>query len=269
MEIYQNTQHHKIYSMKILKFAPLLLALVFLESCTSTSKTMNQTASGDWTLATMSNSPINRMVVLPTMNIDAENMIISGSGGCNRYSGAITKLNAATLNISDKVRATMMACNNENIETDFLQKLSLANTYEVKNDLLTVFDKNGTNILTFIKKKNSSANQLLHNIWMTTSIKRAPLNRMATIPRLEINLTEMKIFGNDGCNDYNGTITTANAKDLEFGRVASTRKMCADMDITDRYNMALATVASYQVEGLNLYLFDKNGKEVLSFLKVD
>ena len=121
----------------------------------------------------------------------------------------------------------------------------------------------------FVKNKNVAANQRLHDIWMATSINGGPINKMVTVPRMEINLTEMKIFGTDGCNEYNGIIEKSSDKELKFGRIASTRMMCPEMEVADKFNKAMNTVASYKLDGLKLHLMDSKGKEVLSFLKVD
>ncbi len=256
--------------MKLLKLTPIVLALVFLQSCSTTTSTgMKETATGNWLLATMNDAPINRMVVLPTLTIDGATNTISGNGGCNTYNGPIEKLTSSAFMVSDKMISTLMACDKENIESQYLLTLSKANTYNVKNDMLNVYDKSGKKILSFIKNQNVAANQRLHDIWMATSINGGPINRMVTVPRMEINLTEMKIYGTDGCNEYNGTIEKSSDKDLKFGRIASTRMMCPEMEVADRFNKAMNTVASYKLDGLKLYLMDSKGKEVLSFLKVD
>lgn len=260
----------KLKNMKLLKLTPILLAVVFLQSCsTTTSTSKKETASGNWLLATMNDSPINRMVILPTLTIDAASMTISGNGGCNTYNGPIETLNNAAFTVSDKMISTLMACDKENIESQYLLTLSKANKYDVKNDMLNIYDKGGKKILSFVKNQNVAANQRLHDIWMATSINGRPINKMVTVPRMEINLTEMKIFGTDGCNDYNGMIEKSSDKELKFGRIASTRKMCPEMQVADNFNKALTTVASYKLDGLKLHLMDSKGKEVLSFLKVD
>ncbi len=255
--------------MKFLKLAPLLLALVLFESCSTTPKLSMQTATGDWLLASMNNAPINRMVVVPTLQIKSSEMMLSGNAGCNQYSGQIEKLDATSFIVSDKIVSTMMACNNENIESEYLQKLSMASTYDVKNGKLMVYDKAGKNILSFIKNENTSANQILNDIWMASSINGDPINKMVSVPRLEINIAEMKIFGTDGCNEYNGAITESTSDKIKFGRIASTRRMCPEMDIANKYTAALNTVAAYKVNGSKLALMNSSGKEVLSFIKVD
>lgn len=254
--------------MKLLKIAPLLIATIILQSCSSTSSSMKEKTSGSWTLATLNENPINRMVAVPTLEIDVEAMRIFGNAGCNTYNGPLEALNSNEFKVSDKIVSTMMACNNENIESEYLQTLATATKYDMKNGMLKLYNKSGKNVLSFIKNTNV-ANQRLHDIWMTATIDGNPINRMVKTPRLEINLTEMKIFGNDGCNEYNGTIEQVSPTALTFGKIASTRMMCENMDVTNRFNAALSKVSSYKLDGLKLHLMDSNGKEVLSLIKTD
>lgn len=117
--------------------------------------------------------------------------------------------------------------------------------------------------------EQEEANQQLHDIWMVTSINEKPLNKMVSIPRLEINLTEMKIFGNDGCNDFTGTIKTATKTALAFNTIASTKKMCLKAGVEAEFYKAMNTVKGYSLKGLRLTFTDTDGNEILSFLKVD
>lgn len=109
----------------------------------------------------------------------------------------------------------------------------------------------------------------LHDIWAATHINETPILTTENRPNLEINVTEMKIFGTDGCNNYTGNIKKLTSKNIAFGPLASTRKICLDMQIPDAYNQALNKAVSYKKELLNLYFFDSEGHKILSFKKVD
>jgi heat shock protein HslJ len=109
----------------------------------------------------------------------------------------------------------------------------------------------------------------LHDIWVATHINEEAITTTENLPRLEINTTQMKVFGTDGCNDYSGMIKSITSENIAFGPLASTRKMCANMDIPNKYNHALNNSVSYKREHLNLYFYDSNGNNVLSFKKVD
>ncbi|APG64183.1 hypothetical protein LPB136_01840 [Tenacibaculum todarodis] len=117
--------------------------------------------------------------------------------------------------------------------------------------------------------KEKEVNKNLHDIWVVTQIDQKAIEKTAKTPRLEINLTTMKVMGNDGCNNFSGTLNEVSDTKFVVDNLASTRMMCPKMDVTDSFNKAINSVVSYKLEKLNLILFDANGKEVLKFLKVD
>ncbi|QQR97374.1 MAG: META domain-containing protein [Sphingobacteriales bacterium] len=224
--------------------------------------------NGDWILAKLNDAPINKSIVLPTLKINLEQKKVSGHSGCNNFSGSLENLNTNKL-IFGNIISTKMACISNNIEQELYNALSKTDSFQVINNNLIFFSADGKKLLMFIKNSEKEVNKNLHDIWNAVSINGNPINRMSPIPRLEINLTEMKVYGNDGCNNYSGIIKTATDSKLIFGALASTKKMCANMDIADNFNQAMAKVASYKIDGLKLILLDNNNKEVLSFLKGD
>ena len=58
-------------------------------------------------------------------------------------------------------------------------------------------------------------------------------------------------------------------QNLEFGPIMGTKKLCPQMDIPNAFNNAIIEIHSYKLDGLKLFCFDKNGKEVMKCLKVD
>lgn len=114
----------------------------------------------------------------------------------------------------------------------------------------------------------------LHDIWSLEAIEDKALltpGNGATLinPSIEINLTEMKVMGTDGCNQFSGSVKNVETGILEFGNMAGTMKMCINMDISDSFNKAIAQVKKYRRDGLKLYLLDESGVELLQFRKVD
>lgn len=114
----------------------------------------------------------------------------------------------------------------------------------------------------------------IHDIWALEAIdgqlveKPDENDRMQT-PSIEINLTEMKIMGTDGCNNFFGPIKNIEDEDLTFGTLGSTMKMCFNMDIPNKFNSAIYKVRKYKTENLKLYFFDNGGAELLRFKKVE
>jgi len=114
----------------------------------------------------------------------------------------------------------------------------------------------------------------IHDIWALEAINgvmlQIPDNNPGFVnPSVEINLTEMKIMGIDGCNQFFGPIINVEEGILVFGNMAGTMKMCVNMEIPDQFNKAIGNVRRYKVENLKLTLFDEAGTEILRFKKVD
>lgn len=119
------------------------------------------------------------------------------------------------------------------------------------------------------KKTSYEVNQRLHDIWIAKRINGNSITESNYRPTLEINLTEGKIYGSDGCNNYQGNITNTTESAITFGSLASTRKMCQNMTNPNAYNNAMKKVESYKLEGLELTLFNAEDQEILVFLKGD
>jgi heat shock protein HslJ len=256
-----------------------LASILLLFSCTNSSKISsgNKAISteeigelnGDWILSSINNGPVNRMVILPTLNIDLSKMRLSANGGCNYLSGGIDSISKSTITISPMI-STLKACIEPNIESEFSMALSQIKTYEIKNSTLTFMNEKGEKILSFIKDSaKTAAPQQLHDIWAVTKINGNPINTKNPIPDMEINLTTMKVMGTNGCNRYNGSIDNISESKIHFGPVATTRMMCENMEAPNQFDEALTKIVSYKREDLQLMFFDESGKEVLTLKKVD
>ena len=98
----------------------------------------------------------------------------------------------------------------------------------------------------------------INDIWVATSISAEEIELPEEqsgkkIVNLEIHLAEMRVMGSDGCNSFNGAITRFDDGILELGPIASTRMMCPDMTIPDKFNTALNQVKKYKLENGKLY----------------
>jgi len=158
-------------------------------------------------------------------------------------------------------------------EPGYLQKIKIK---EEKLDPSTV-PADGSSIkytLMEVLEKNRDERFAIHDIWALEAIEGVLIpkpveNEKFQTPVLEINVTEMKVMGSDGCNRIAGAINLLDGEKLEFGTMAATRMMCNNMEIADKFNAALAKVKKYKIEELKLFFFDEKGAEVLLFRKVD
>ncbi len=223
---------------------------------------------GEWVATSMRGKKVGAMDQLPTMQIDRGEMRISGSSSCNQYFGTITKLSETTVNFG-RIGSTKRMCQDMSTESAFISALSEVAQFERKNGELVLSNSSGEQLISFRRAASEKTMQALHDIWTAIRVNGNPINRMVKIPNLEINLNQMRIMGNDGCNEYSADIQYVSEDELSIGAVASTRKACKEENIAPPYYKALDQVKSYRRDGLNLILMNEKGKEVLAFMKVD
>lgn len=121
------------------------------------------------------------------------------------------------------------------------------------------------------KKPIKEESVTLNATWLLMEMNGEPtMNIFAKSPKtpqLQITTSEMKIYGNDGCNSMFGTVENWDAPVLTFKNLGETKMACANMERSSEYSQALSNVRTYKIENSELYLFDIDGNEVLVFKK--
>jgi heat shock protein HslJ len=119
--------------------------------------------------------------------------------------------------------------------------------------------------------KTTDAHLRLNDIWALESIQseKLVLADGDRRPQLEIQLRDMRLMGNDGCNRFFASINYLDGKKITFGPIGGTRMFCHPMVLPDRFNQQLNQVSGYQLKNLILSFFDSEGKELLKFRKID
>ena len=78
---------------------------------------------------------------------------MSGNSGCNTFTGPYTVTGGDSIKIGP-LAATLKACTSEDLhnqETDYLNALQLATTFQVSGDRLDLFRPGGTFAVTFVR----------------------------------------------------------------------------------------------------------------------
>ena len=247
-----------------------LVTIVLMTACNSKeSKSADRSLlQSDWQLEKINGESLEESMTIPTLRINLSEMRLSGNSGCNNYTGAITELDNKIIKIGD-MASTLKLCPEANYEDQYMNLLKQVKTFEVNDSSLSFKDGNNNKILEFTKQSGTKNTMRIHDIWSAVRIEGHPINRMVTVPRLEINTKEMKIYGNDGCNDYFGSIEDLTKDAILLGTIGSTRKMCQDMEVPERYMNALNKTKHYKFEENFLLLTDPDDNEILAFMKVD
>jgi len=182
---------------------------------------------------------------------------ISGSAGCNQYSGSYT-VSGSSFRISSPLASTRKACTRavELQETGFLKALASARSYSVSGAKLTLKSASGKSLLTF----KAQSQQLAGTSWTVSAYNNGKQGFESVLAGTKLTA----VFGKDGnlsgfggCNNYSGPYK-ATAPKVTIGPLASTMMHCGEpagvSDQEARYLAALQTAATYRVEGTRLEL---------------
>ncbi|CAM4103108.1 META domain-containing protein [Flavobacterium antarcticum] len=223
---------------------------------------------GDWTLNKIRGVVLKESDEIPHVNIDLTKNRFSGNNGCNSFSGVIYNVTSDKL-LFENTSTTLRDCMDMPLTDAFDIAVKDIYVYQVEHNILSFCNKANEEVLSFTKKSLSTPDMRIHDIYVAVKIRGEAIGQREEMPRFEINLNTMEIFGNNGCNAFNGKITSVTERNITFGGMAMTRMMCQDMVLPGKFDQALQQTASYKFEDLHFTMFDKDGKELITFLKVD
>ncbi len=195
-----------------------------------------------------------------TLNFDVD--AFYGTDGCNRYRGPY-EVNGERISFKDPIASTMMACPEPIMQqaAAYIEALKQAASFKIADQQLTLLDSNGAVLAIFAEQNRA----LSGTTWTVTSYNNG---KQAVVGVLD-GTTLTAIFGDDGqlsgsagCNNYMTSYEVSD-QSLRVGQIASTRKLCAEpagvMEQEARFLEALATVATYTIDGERLELRTSDG----------
>ena len=186
---------------------------------------------------------------------------VSGSAGCNRYSGTYT-VSGSSITISSSIASTMMMCDEAIMEQEnaYLKALPEAKTYEIKGDQLTLTGADKTSLASY----KAQSQELAGSSWEPTAYNNG---KQAVVGMLDgTTLTadfgkDGTLSGNSGCNQYTGEFKVT-GNQITIGPLASTMMACSEpegvMDQETQYLAAIQSAATYEIEGNVMQLRTKD-----------
>jgi len=118
-------------------------------------------------------------------------------------------------------------------------------------------------------EKQQTASSQLNDIWVLVAANGEALDFSDTTiyqPYMELHLSDSTAIGNTNCNNFRAKFILDDNK-ISFPPFAMTQMFCPGYE--NVFVQGIIVTASYKREGLNLFFYDKDGKEVLRFKKVD
>ncbi|MFV0289279.1 MAG: DUF4377 domain-containing protein [Mangrovibacterium sp.] len=118
-----------------------------------------------------------------------------------------------------------------------------------------------------VLEKNLDTRFAIDGDWTLTRIDTLDINMQLPVPTLIINVSDMLISGNGGCNNYNASIKTLAADSIVLNHSTASQRACIHENMEHQYFIALNKITNYQVEDDKLTFFNAEGVEVLAFVK--
>ncbi|PWB55222.1 MAG: hypothetical protein C3F13_04730 [Anaerolineales bacterium] len=250
---------------RILVFLTICAGLIILVACTSSGSGLTGKV---WAL-----NELNGARLVAGSGISAQftsDGKVTGSAGCNQYSGTYT-VSGSSIKFPSPLAMTMMMCEQSLMdqESAYLKSLGDANRFEVKGDQLTLIDANKTNLAVY----KAQSQDLSGTSWESTGYNNG--KQAVTGPLQGTTLTadfgkDGTLSGNSGCNTFSGGYKV-NGNQITIGPLASTMMACSDpagvMDQEAQYLAALQSAATYQIEGNVLQLRTKDDALAAMFNK--
>lgn len=192
---------------------------------------------------------------------------VSGSGGCNRFTGGWTGT-AEALSIGP-LAGTMMACEEPAmaVEAAVLRHLSEARRAAIGDGRLDLVGEGGAVLLRY----EASLVTLAGIAWQATGVNNGRGAVQSLAEGTEITATfgeDGHVAGSAGCNRYGGTWFVDEAA-LTVGPLATTRRICPGpdglMEQEAAFLAAMGRVATWRIDGEQLELRAADGALQVSF----
>jgi heat shock protein HslJ len=241
---------------KIIVFLSICVGMMILAACASPASDLTGKV---WALTELKGTPPAAGVgISAQFTSDGK---VSGSAGCNRYSGTYT-VSGNSITFSSPMATTMMMCDEAVMEQEnaYLKALAEAKTYEVKGDQLTLTGTDKTSLAIY----KAQSQDLAGTSWEPTGYNngKQAVTGMLTGTTLTADFgKDGTLSGNSGCNTYSGEYKV-NGDQITIGTLASTMMACSEpegvMEQEAQYLAALQSAATYQIEGNVLQMRTKD-----------
>jgi len=244
-----------------LRLLASLAAAGLLTACASTQDAA-ELPSLDGTAWILAALPGRTLVEKTGATLHFEGDRVSGTDGCNRFSGDY-RVTDSTLEISPQMAMTMMACDPDVSEQAqaFVSALRDARSFRISDGRLELLAADASPRA----ELTAQSQALAGSAWEVTGYNNG---RQAVVSLVADSRITMA-FGSDGlasgsagCNRYN-TRFEADGTSLRFSPTAATRRICVEpegvMEQELQFLAALATVATARIEGERLELRTADG----------
>lgn len=253
----------------------VLFSTLAFQSCNNVTPLTQEQMDGYWVLKTLNGEDAKSQFAgaLPTLQFNFDDSTISGTGGCNRYTGAYTYKDG--IFSAPNLASTRMLCVENNNEGQFLLELSnAANVLTIENGLLTVSHDSKV-VMQFEKgeapaiNNNQISSENLSGTWTLKTIDGVEASTKYTtepgkVPTISFDFNENRVHGNSGCNNYNSPFTLGENGQIIISQPVSTMMACPNLEGEGQFIQAIADTSIITLPDANTLQFAK--KDVVSLI---
>lgn len=253
----------------------VLFSTLAFQSCNNVTPLTQEQMNGYWVLKTLNGEDAKSQFAgaLPTLQFNFDDSTISGTGGCNRYTGPYTYQDG--IFSAPNLISTRMLCVENNNEGQFLLELSnAANVLTIENGLLTISHDSKV-VMQFEKgeapaENNNQVNsENLSGTWTLKTIDGVEASTKYTtepgkVPTISFDFDKNRVYGNSGCNNYNSPFTLDENGQIIISQPISTMMACPNLEGERQFIQAVADTSIITLPDANTLQFAK--KDVVSLI---
>lgn len=228
----------------------------------------NQMLDGEWTISEVNGRKVTGEE-RPYMTFSTSEGRIYGSNGCNIINGDYNISDSGNALTFTNVITTQRACADAPFEYEINQALDKVKSYSVekKGNEYYLNLLNGNHRVMVLRKHNMD---FLNGVWKVKNIKGKKVDNENV--RLVIDIPELKLHGNTGCNILNGSlwIDPDKTSSIQFQQIATTRMMCDEKSrkVETSLLVALEEVESARKDGEKVKMYDKDGNKIIELTEI-
>ena len=226
----------------------------------------NEVLDGEWTVSRVNGEKVTGDE-RPYIYFETAQSRFYGSGGCNLINGDYV-IDQNKIEFTNML-STQRMCDNAPFEYQINYGLSQVATYNVSHEgnetYLSLYDKYNVKVLE-LRKHNMD---FINGAWQIIEVGKEKCDDESL--RLVIDIPELRIHGNAGCNIVNGQLLIDSDKSysIQFMQLITTMKSCPDQEREMAILLALEEVEQACPENENVVILaDKNGKKLLKLKKI-
>lgn len=231
---------------------------------------INTLVGGQWSVTAVGNQQINLEDNQPYIAFDSNGRFYA-SDGCNILNGDYTLRTNGQMTFAH-ILSTMKYCPENDYAPGVNELLDEGSKYttdcrRIGQDTYLYLKNDAGKTMATLRRHNM---EFLNGNWQIVSAEgKAVKNEEAT---LFVDIAELKVHGNTGCNFFNGDIyiDPSRSNAIDFSNMGLTRMACPNTDIERAIMVALERAAT-AIAGKNsdtVLLLDNAGKEVMTLRRL-